>query len=99
MTQGTLDFTPAPQILPPVVDPQVPKRDARRLGGMALRILERLRERPVTNPEFASLFPPGAAWRTRVSDVRKFLEAQGETVATRELSPGLWEYRIERVER
>lgn len=93
--QRALDFAPAP--LPPVVDQRVPRAERRRLGGMSRRIIDLLRERGVvTNREWADLLPPGAAWRTRVSDARKWLErTSGETIRCRVQPGGLALYWIE----
>jgi hypothetical protein len=79
----------------PVVDRRVPTSELQRLSGMSLKILERLREGPATNAEFAAMFRPGAAWRTRVSDVRKFLEKNNETISCEIGSGGLSRYAIE----
>jgi len=80
---------------PPVVDQRVPKRERRRLGRMSLAILERLRIAPATNSELGAMLPPGAAWRTRVSDCRIWLEGQGETIVTDLHRGGLSVYHIE----
>lgn len=94
--QAALDFTPAPEPVPPVRDQRVPRHERPRLGGMAARIVEMLRARPVvTNREFAEEFPPGAAWRTRISDARLWLERHGETIRSQTYSGGLCRYWIE----
>jgi hypothetical protein len=54
-----------------------------------------LRQGPATNVELAALLGPGSAWRTRVSDVRLWLERHtGETVEASQVEGGLWSYRI-----
>jgi hypothetical protein len=92
VTQTALDFS---RPLPPVIDQRVPVTERKRLSGMSLQILERLRHSSATNRDFAEMFPPGAAWRTRVSDVRRWLERQGETVKSETLRGGLCRYWIE----
>ena len=94
LRQRTLDFDPKP--LPPVRDQRVQKRDRPRLGEMSRAILERLHRGPVSNAELAGMFPAGAAWRTRLSDVRFYLRGQGMTVRGEQVSGGFWMYRIER---
>jgi hypothetical protein len=91
--QAPLDFSPRP--LPPVVDQRVPKEERRRLSGMSLAIHDRLRQGAATNVQLAAMFRPGAAWRTRVSDLRLYLEQHGETVRTASLGSGLFSYWIE----
>ena len=92
--QGHLFDRPRP--VPPVVDQRVPREEHRRLGAMSQKILEVLRtEGRVSNRDFACLFGPGAAWRTRVSDVRLWLEQRGETVRCKTLPGGLAWYWIE----
>lgn len=93
-SQIDLDFAPRPAPLPPVVDQRVPREDRARLCRMSRAILERLRRGAATNRELAAMFPDGAAWRTRVSDVRRYLEHQGETVAGEPLGEGLHRYWI-----
>lgn len=83
--------------LPAVHDQRVPVSEHKRLKGMSAQIEERLRKGPATNRDFAEMFPAGAAWRTRVSDVRKHLERQGETVKSRVEPGGLCTYWIEEV--
>jgi len=80
----------------PVVDPQVPKSEAPRLGRMSEQIMARLLESPATNAELAALFPPGAAWRTRLSDCRKWIESNGsmKTISATSLGGGLCRYAI-----
>lgn len=95
--QIALDFTPRPAPLPPVVDQRVPREDRRRLGSMSAAILERLRRGPATNRDLAAMFPEGAAWRTRVSDVRRLLRRGGETVKVEALGGGLYRYWITEV--
>lgn len=81
---------------PPVQDQRVPVGERRRLGGMSARIVELLRQRGViTNREFAEEFPPGAAWRTRVSDARLWLEQRGETIRSHTQPGGLAMYWLE----
>jgi hypothetical protein len=92
VTQAAFDFS---RQVPPVIDQRVPVEERKRLSGMSLRILDRLREGPATNRDLAQLFPDGAAWRTRVSDLRKWLEKQGETITSETRAGGLCLYRIE----
>jgi hypothetical protein len=92
VTQTALDFS---RPLPPVIDQRVPVTERKRLSGMSLQILERLRDGGATNRELARMFPEGAAWRTRVSDVRKWLEKGGETITSEVFPGGLAYYRIE----
>ena len=95
--QRPLPLNPPAEPLPPVRDQRVPGNDRSRLGKMSRAILERLREGPVTNRELAAMFPDGAAWRTRVSDVRFYLRDFGETVVSESLGCGRWRYRIWRL--
>ncbi|MGE5747311.1 MAG: hypothetical protein ACM33U_08620 [Solirubrobacterales bacterium] len=93
--QAALDLTPAPAPLPPVQDQRVPKREMRRLSEASMRIEVALRlEGPISNRGLALMFPPGSAWRTRLSDVRLWLQKQGETVASYDCGGGLWWYWI-----
>jgi len=81
--------------LPPVIDQRVSKSDSSRLKGHNATILARFRQGPATNVELAALLGPGSAWRTRVSDVRLWLERHtGETVEASKVEGGLWSYRI-----
>ena len=89
--QQSIQWTP----LPPVIDQRVPKSDIPRLKGHNATVLARLRQGPATNVELAALLGPGSAWRTRVSDVRLWLERHtGETVEASQVEGGLWSYRI-----
>lgn len=84
----------------PVHDQRVQKSEHRRLNGMSLEILELLRRAGrVSNRELSVMFPPGAAWRTRVSDVRIWLQHQPvpETIQCKTLPGGLAWYWIERI--
>lgn len=80
----------------PVVDPQVPQHEIPRLGRMSTIILGRLLVGPATNAELAALFPAGAAWRTRLSDCRKWIEGNGsmKTISSTPLGGGLYLYEI-----
>lgn len=94
--QRSLPLEPEAKPLPLVRDGRVPKRERRRLGGMSARIVELLRERrTVTNREFAAAFPDGAAWRTRLSDARLWLQERGETIRTHVQPGGLATYWLE----
>lgn len=96
--QKSLPLDPAPAILPPVQDQRVPTRERRRLGGMSLAVLERLREGQVSNRELAEMFPAGAAWRSRLSDCRLWLESHTRETIRCEVRPGgLSLYTIEGV--
>lgn len=90
--QQALDFTPPPQPIIPVQDQRVPKLEVKRLGRMSQAILDRLRQGPATNAELAQLFPAGAAWRSRLSDCRLWLQKHGETIQTENLGGGLYRY-------
>jgi hypothetical protein len=64
--------------------------------GHNARVLARLREGQVTNAELAALLGPASAWRTRVSDVRLWLERhEGLTVVALQERGGIWTYSIE----
>lgn len=92
-----LDFDPPVQPAPPVVDQRVPRRQVKRLRGHNARILARLEQGSATNVELAALLGPAAAWRTRVSDVRLWLEShEGVTVKCSPVEGqlGLWRYEI-----
>ena len=95
--QAPLDFDPKP--IPPVRDRRVAKRRRASLGAMSAKILGRLRSGAATNAELAALFHPGAAWRTRLSDVRFYLKSltPKETIRGREIEDGLWLYWTERL--
>lgn len=96
--QMALHLEPPSRPLPPVVDARVPRSEKRRLAGMSAEILARLQRGPVSNRELAEMFAPGAAWRTRVSDCRKWLEShRGQTVTHEDCGDGLYLYRIEEV--
>lgn len=95
MTQQPLPLEPAAEPVPPVVDQRVPFRERPRLTWQSVQILERLRRGPVTNRELAQMFPPGAAWRTRLSDCRLWLERfEGKTIKSADCGGGLWSYEI-----
>ena len=89
--QGAFDWDSDP----PVIDQRVPSSERRRLSGHSALILERLRLGPVSNRELALLLPPGAAWRTRLSDCRQFLQSQGETISRHDCGGGLVWYFLE----
>jgi hypothetical protein len=93
---GILEFGSEPiRLTPPVIDQRVPESDKTRLKGHNQTVLVRLRQGPATNSELAELLGPGSAWRTRVSDVRLWLERHtGETVEATKVEGGLWSYRI-----
>ena len=79
----------------PVHDPGADTDDRPRLRGHNRIIFERLQQGEATNRELAVLLGPASAWRTRVSDVRLWLEATGkETVLATKVERGLWMYRI-----
>ena len=89
--QRAFDWTPPP----PVIDQRVPESDKTRLKGHNAAVLLMLRRGPATNAELAQMLGPGSAWRTRVSDVRLWLERHtGETVEATKVEGGLWSYRI-----
>jgi len=97
--QRALPLTPPAAPVPPVRDQRPSVADRERLTSHNLRILDRLRCGPATNVELAELLGPAAAWRTRVSDCRLWLEAhEGLTVkAERCVSDGLWLYSLEAI--
>lgn len=93
--QHALDFDPKPAPVPSVVDQRVSVADRVRLTGHNARMLELLREGPAPNTWLAQQFPPATAWRSRISDVRLWLQARGETVAREDCGGGLNWYWIE----
>ena len=99
--QASLPLDPAPAPVPPVIDQRVCAADRAKLTGDNARILERLRRGPATGAQLAAWLCDEAganasAWRTRVSDVRLWLQRHtGETVATRRLRPRVYLYQIE----
>ena len=97
--QRALPLPPPPAPVPPVRDQRVSVADRPRLRGHNARVLDRLREGPATNAQLAALLGPASAWRTRVSDVRLWLERhEGLTVrAERCVSDGLYLYRLEAI--
>jgi len=96
--QRALPLTPPPAPVPPVRDQRPSVADRERLVSHNLRILDRLRCGPATNVELAELLGPAAAWRTRVSDCRLWLEAhEGLTVRAEQVKGGLWNYRLEAI--
>jgi len=66
---------------------------------MSRLIWERLQAGgPASNRELALLLPPGAAWRTRLSDLRIYLRSQGgpaEPLPHRDAGGGLVWYWLE----
>jgi len=96
--QRALPLTPPPAPVPPVRDKRVRVADRKRLVGHNLAILERLRQGPATNAELAALLGPASAWRTRVSDVRLWVERhEGWTVVASQVGGGLWSYSLESI--
>ncbi len=96
--QRPLPLDPPPAPLPPVVDQRVPKRERSRLEGHARLIWNRLEDGPATNRELALLLAPGAAWRTRLSDLRCWLRRHGgpaEPIPHYDCGDGLVWYWIE----
>ena len=102
MSQALLPLQPAPDPLPPVVDQRVARRERPSLQRMSREILAFLRERG-TRGAFASeiyaMFPGARSVRTRISDVRRFIELSntGETWHVRPASDkdvGDWWYAI-----
>ena len=89
--QQSIHWTP----VPPVIDQRVSKSDSARLKGHNAIVLARLRKGPAFNTQLSTLLGPGSAWRTRVSNVRVWLERHtGETVEASKVEGGLWSYRI-----
>lgn len=79
----------------PVRDPRSSPADRSRLTGHNAEILDRLRLGPATNAELAALRPNANAWRTRVSDVRLWLERnESKTIKPTRITGGLWRYEI-----
>jgi hypothetical protein len=78
-----------------VIDQRVPAEDVAVLGRHNAIVLARLRQGPATGAQLEQLLGPGSAWRTRVSNVRVWLQHHGETVTARRAAPRLWLYRIE----
>ena len=96
--QRALPLTPPPAPVPPVRDKRVSVADRPRLAGHNLRVLDRLKEGPATNVELALLLGPAAAWRTRVSDVRFWVERyDGLTVVADQQRGGIWLYSLEAI--
>jgi len=96
--QRALPLTAPPAPVPPVRDQRVSVADRPRLRGHNLAILERLYEGPATNAELAALLGPASAWRTRVSDVRLWVERhEGWTVVASQVGGGLWSYSLESI--
>jgi len=96
--QRALPLSPPPAPVPPVRDQRVSVADRKRLVGHNLAILERLYEGPATNAELAALLGPASAWRTRVSDVRLWVERhEGWTVVASQVGGGLWSYSLESI--
>ena len=96
--QRALPLTPPPAPVPPVRDGRALVADRERLVGHNLRVLDRLKEGPATNVELAELLGPAAAWRTRVSDCRLWLEAhEGLTIKAEQVKGGRWNYRLEAI--
>jgi hypothetical protein len=95
-TQLALTFLPAALPIPPVVDQRVPRRDVARLAGHNATVLDRLRAGSASGADLERLLGPGSAWRTRVSDVRRWLRRHGETVACRRDEAGVYTYSLER---
>ena len=93
--QHSLPLEPALSPLLPVQDQRVPRVERQRLSLQSQHILEALRRGPVMNRELAEMFPPGTAWRSRVSDVRQWLERRGETVRSKTSAGGLCMYWLE----
>ena len=94
--QQELDFSLPLCPVPPVVDQRVPAEDARVLRGANAAILEELRKGPRSGRELEAVLGAGSAWRTRVSDVRRWLEGRRlGTVVARRVAPRLWIYSIE----
>lgn len=91
--QRALDFDPWP--LPQVVDQRVPEDERDALKGHNALVLDRLRAGGATGADLERLLGPGSAWRTRVSDVRRWLRRRGETVAVKRLRPRVYLYRLE----
>lgn len=91
--QGTLPLEVQP--VPPVVDQRVAGDERDALKGHNAAVLARLRQGPATGADLERLLGPGSAWRTRVSDVRRWLERRGETVRTRRLRPRVYVYFLE----
>ena len=96
--QAALPLTPPAAPVPPVRDQRVRVADRKRLVGHNLAILERLRQGPATNAQLAALLGPASAWRTRVSDVRRWLERHERlTVVALPERGGIWTYSLERI--
>ena len=82
--------------MPPVRDQRVGVADRPRLRGLNRRVLELLEDGPKTNVELAEALGHASSWRTRVSDVRLWLEKYtGETIVAEKRERGVWVYRIE----
>ena len=96
--QRALPLSPPAAPVPPVRDQRVSVADQPRLRGHNARVLDRLREGPATNAQLAALLGPASAWRTRVSDVRLWVEKhEGWTVLASQVEGGLWRYSLESI--
>jgi hypothetical protein len=92
--QRPLPLDPSPAPVPPVVDQTVKPAERPRLKGQNARILERLRQGPVTNRQLVEI---SLKYTSRVSDVRAWLRRHtGETIPSpKDLGGGLTRYWIE----
>lgn len=74
-------------------NPNLTGEDRQRLSGQNGLILERLKQGPATGPELMRL--AGAMnFSARVSNIRAFLKGSGQTVASKRIEGGVWEYSI-----
>jgi hypothetical protein len=94
--QGTLEALWADsEPIPPVRDQRVSVADRPRLRGLNRRVLELLEDGPKTNVELAEALGHASSWRTRVSDVRLWLERNGAwTIVAEKLERGVWVYTL-----
>ena len=104
--QRALDFSPPLKPVPIVIDQRVPQAERPRLKRHAVRIWDALEaECAISNAGFALMFPPGTAWRTRLSEVRAALRKHRGWAKGRDPDPiphhdcggGLVWYWIERL--
>jgi hypothetical protein len=93
--QRPLPLDPEPQPVPPVVDERLDLTEEGKLRGDNALVLRRLRLGPAYGRDLERLLGPGSAWRTRVSDVRRWLRREGETIRAHREASRLWRYQIE----
>lgn len=97
MNQPTLfDYVESKKLSPPIAErnEKLTTDDRLRLSSQNGLILERLQRGPATGPELMNI-AKAMNISARISNVRKYLEERGQTVASRRIDGGVWEYTIE----